>query len=915
MNELRQNRVETCPPWQEKGECDVHNEIMNDLGEFEQLSADRDAEGVERFKQYLYEKYQLGGTGGPLETMSVSELVDVMLKVTKLPELQGILGAATSDHFVYLLSFHKNPEELIEELVGKMDTLQKIDFLHASQSLVGIARANGNWAEPAARALRNVSTEMDPYNVIEEKVLSLTQQHADSEYENPSYGVLRREGQHKVRKGEYDAAVFEEAESLHRKIAFEDESIHTVSAGARDAYIAYDHALTPIAITRETLEVQGEGYNIEKLQKIRDVLNEVRNKPPEEINLAPAALVQFMESVGSGDAFENLAVLTEGRSAEEWRDIFSAIERVQDRYSEIAPNQQEYYLEASNENLVGSLELISDARNLFPREEYLHYFGDLERGTDGIFDEDDDTAYGALMSLLSVLRYRTPPGWSGKKQEINDLFEKITLHQEAMQSRFTSARQKYEEAREELYQSDEFHSLNEQHDELLAEFFSPSILEQMVQSAEKIMTEDERPVVQSVRIASVETSDMPEYLVKGISLLQETHRIPVRRSLEESMGHGFEEFSLREQIQIMGILSSISPEQGHEILDFVKEHNAEYGSLFLLCSNPQEAIQFVNWFQELDRESQEKLGDVANLVVEVQDRVDEILEQTYKGQVNEGIRRKFVETALKRLSQWLEECMKSSDTRDFDIPRSETITLVSIMRSAFEENPDLRFEDVRSLTLNSVSGREIEDEDKRDMLHIFNLNWVKAPKEVSATFREKLESALASEDQFHLLRKSGEIIGFMRFQDIGDGKVNATSFNIRPDYRGSKLGETFLRETVEVEAQESIIVADSRVENPALEMYINRMSLVGVDLFGLPDDNGGLDLQIILERRPETRGYVDSMKKDHLTQMTLDLSLEQDVRMLEDLLQSQMIVEWEKRGGLVSLATVPKPEDALIAAK
>lgn len=252
---------------------------------------------------------------------------------------------------------------------------------------------------------------------------------------------------------------------------------------------------------------------------------------------------------------------------------------------------------------------------------------------------------------------------------------------------------------------------------------------------------------------------------------------------------------------------------------------------------------------------------------------------------------------------------------DLDAEFEQASLLGGIFKTAFSENPNLNFEDLHGLSLDVVIGSSISDEDKDDMLEIFNSNWTEAPNEVMLTFREKLERALDDDDEFYLLRKDSKIIGFLRFHTIDRGRVNATSFNISPNYRGSKIGETFMKETIEKVASESIIIADSRVENPALGMYINRMSFTGIELFGIIDKNGKPDHQLVLERKPDTQEYLAELSNDQFGQYVLDLSIEQDIHELEDILHSEMIIEWHRDGKYTSIKTAPKPQSLQIAAK
>lgn len=380
--------------------------------------------------------------------------------------------------------------------------------------------------------------------------------------------------------------------------------------------------------------------------------------------------------------------------------------------------------------------------------------------------------------------------------------------------------------------------------------------------------------------------------------------------LADEVGLMTDSLTLQETEDCKRALRALSPEDQIRVKALFERTHGLACKFFTNDTEPLSALSHLEAYED-------ELTDIIDRYVDMQKRltlfVRDLVDDYTELQVN-------YDQVLRLISQRL-DAVRSKISRgemevgSMDNEFEDALLLGSVFKTAFQENPDLRFEDIRGLELESVDGRSISAEDSIEMLRIFDLNWVKAPKEVASTFREKLDRALSSQDQFNLLRKEGEIIGFMRFQDVGEGKVNATSFNIRPDYRGSKLGETFLRETVDLKAREATVVADSRIENPALEMYINRMSLVGVDIFGILGDNGDMDLQLVLERRPDIKDYINSLDENDFKKKTLDISIEQDLHFLEDLLQSHMITYWEKDGSLVSLIMAPKPEPTLLASK
>ena len=92
-----------------------------------------------------------------------------------------------------------------------------------------------------------------------------------------------------------------------------------------------------------------------------------------------------------------------------------------------------------------------------------------------------------------------------------------------------------------------------------------------------------------------------------------------------------------------------------------------------------------------------------------------------------------------------------------------------------------------------------------------------------AHFRQALES---TQKKFYLVRYGDDIIGFLRFDPEKSGHLSAASFNIRPDLRGAKIGETILKSALDLEAKNRIVHATAYPKLPITSRYIGEFGFV-----------------------------------------------------------------------------------------
>lgn len=108
-----------------------------------------------------------------------------------------------------------------------------------------------------------------------------------------------------------------------------------------------------------------------------------------------------------------------------------------------------------------------------------------------------------------------------------------------------------------------------------------------------------------------------------------------------------------------------------------------------------------------------------------------------------------------------------------------------------------------------------------------------------------------TETHFYVLKKSGEIAAFLRFDhrdDLEPGAYYGGSFNMRPDLRGSAIGEVFMQRTLQKEAERHVVYANVVPDAVVGARYVEDGFVIrGIDVV----EEGGMvteDLSIRLDK-------------------------------------------------------------------
>lgn len=153
---------------------------------------------------------------------------------------------------------------------------------------------------------------------------------------------------------------------------------------------------------------------------------------------------------------------------------------------------------------------------------------------------------------------------------------------------------------------------------------------------------------------------------------------------------------------------------------------------------------------------------------------------------------------------------------------TEMLIFLASFKTVVESGQTIKLEDVKDMEFVSCNGNELSMEEQGVMADIYMRNYAEFPKLQSYllnNFRTKLSDP---NTVFKVFRHRGKIVGFYREDIKTDGSVYFGSFNIDPDYQGYRIGETILKNRIDLTAKDHVVEADVVETFPIAGNYIER---------------------------------------------------------------------------------------------
>jgi len=186
--------------------------------------------------------------------------------------------------------------------------------------------------------------------------------------------------------------------------------------------------------------------------------------------------------------------------------------------------------------------------------------------------------------------------------------------------------------------------------------------------------------------------------------------------------------------------------------------------------------------------------------------------------------------------------------------QSDIILFVETFKTLNREGKALELADFKNINISRKSGQEIPDEEKSEFEKIAAENWSKYffKDEVIEEFKKSLENP---DNRFYTVKYGGKTVAFIRFDPQDNCELYAGSLNVRPDLRGSTIGEAVLKTILKEEAHNNTINAKVYSRLPILKRYIGEFGFVATDMINNYHGRAGEYGFKMLLAEEENQGY------------------------------------------------------------
>jgi len=186
--------------------------------------------------------------------------------------------------------------------------------------------------------------------------------------------------------------------------------------------------------------------------------------------------------------------------------------------------------------------------------------------------------------------------------------------------------------------------------------------------------------------------------------------------------------------------------------------------------------------------------------------------------------------------------------------QADIVLFVETFKTLNREGKALELADFKNINISRRSGQEIPDEEKQEFEKIAEENWSKYffKDEVIKEFKKSLKN---TDNRFYTVKYGDKTIAFIRFDPQDNCELYAGSLNVRPDLRGSTIGEAVLKTILKEEAHDNTINAKVYSRLPILKRYIGEFGFVATDMIDNYHGRAGEYGFKMLLAEEENQGY------------------------------------------------------------
>ncbi len=343
-------------------------------------------------------------------------------------------------------------------------------------------------------------------------------------------------------------------------------------------------------------------------------------------------------------------------------------------------------------------------------------------------------------------------------------------------------------------------------------------------------------------------------------LIQHLHRPDMRYHLEARLGIKLDEINLNSQIQFLKFMTTAEPEEFSRVETILKkgQFGQEFIHSFLSASGDENFTDILlKISEEFPPEAAKSIFSKYSEIAGTTEQVRSFLQENFANQseYNQELEEKIIQNLLKKGKDLLVNYAKTPEKTpeqvlsELEDINTEIILFATTFKTLKNNNENISLEDFQNYSVKSQPPDQISEEQKDVMRQILITNWLSQNQAITEYALSHLNNGLSNPNsKFYIMRFNNEIIGYQRFDANSDGSLDAGSFNIKQEARGSHIGEAALRTYLNQEAASHVIKADASPFIPIAKRYIGEFGFVATGLKQETSPQGETFLLMDMER-------------------------------------------------------------------
>lgn len=318
-----------------------------------------------------------------------------------------------------------------------------------------------------------------------------------------------------------------------------------------------------------------------------------------------------------------------------------------------------------------------------------------------------------------------------------------------------------------------------------------------------------------------------EYAKRLTMMNDQSYQFEVFRPMMKEAGVRLQEISWENQMKLFGLF--LEQKDKKEILNFSQEYGADGIKTFLALEfdrNLGDGI--LKMSQKLPTEEINKIFSKYNELVAQLEKVQDLLREAYGVDSQDEEIFQIKDEILKKgkdlLSHFSNQLKKGENISPEEIVNylkdieSEALTFFLTFKTLKSKNTLPPIEEIKGLSLNTINGGNVDNQDLEVMENIYQKNYQDNPilEELLIKFKARVEDP---NTKFYILKHNNVIKGFVGFTKEND-YLKLHSVNVDNTLHGMSIGNTLISKTIDKEAGEHIIKAECLVGAPISTRYI-----------------------------------------------------------------------------------------------